>query len=77
MLRHPQSPVLTWAADNLQASTDPAGNLKPDKAKSRQRIDPVVALLNGLFLWLRFGRDAGPSVYETRGVISLRPMEGR
>lgn len=64
LIRHPQSPVLTWTADNLAVTTDPAGNLKPDKGKSRQRIDPMVALIMALSLWLRWGASPGASPWE-------------
>ena len=42
---HGNNPVLTWCADNLVVSQDPAGNLKPDKSKARERIDGIVALV--------------------------------
>jgi phage terminase large subunit-like protein len=42
------NPVLTWMADNLVATTDPANNIKPDKARSREKIDGMVALMMGL-----------------------------
>jgi phage terminase large subunit-like protein len=42
---HGNNPVLTWMADNLVVSTDPAGNLKPDKSKVREKIDGIVALV--------------------------------
>jgi len=70
-IRHPRSPVLTWSADNLQVATDPAGNVKPDKGKSRQRIDPMVALLNALHLWIRMGGEPRGSTYDTRPVLVL------
>jgi phage terminase large subunit-like protein len=70
-LRHPANPVLTWAADNLCVSVDAAGNMKPDKAKSRQRIDPMVALLNAVHLWLRLGGGPVGSTYDTRPVLVL------
>jgi phage terminase large subunit-like protein len=67
---HPNNPVMTWCADNLAVSMDPAGNLKPDKDKSRQRIDPMVALLNAMYLWLRQPVQVG-SVYERKEVLVL------
>ena len=67
---HPSSPVLTWTADNLAVSMDPAGNLKPDKEKSRQRIDPLVALLNAMFCWLRQPAQTGHA-YDRREVLIL------
>jgi phage terminase large subunit-like protein len=47
-LRHGGHPLLAWAAANVVVRQDPAGNLKPDKAKSTERIDPIVALVTGL-----------------------------
>lgn len=42
---HGNNPVLNWMADNLVVSQDPAGNLKPDKSKAREKIDGLVALI--------------------------------
>lgn len=42
-LMHPNDPVMTWAMSNVVASKDPAGNIKPDKQKSANKIDPAVA----------------------------------
>jgi phage terminase large subunit-like protein len=44
-LRHGGHPVLRWMADNVAVSQDAAGNIKPDKAKSTERIDGIVALV--------------------------------
>ncbi|RPI95379.1 MAG: terminase large subunit [Chloroflexi bacterium] len=52
-LRHGNNPVLTWMADNVVASMDPAGNIKPDKDKSKEKIDGIVALIMALDLALR------------------------
>ena len=43
-LRHGGNPLLTWTASNVICTTDPAGNRKFDKSRSRGRIDPIVAL---------------------------------
>ena len=68
-LAHGNNPVLTWMADNLVARMDPAGNIKPDKAKSREKIDGMVALIMALDRALR--RQDHRSVYESRGLLSL------
>ncbi|MBZ5640829.1 MAG: hypothetical protein LAO51_18990 [Acidobacteriia bacterium] len=47
-LRHGGNPVLRWMADNVSVRQDPAGNLKPDKAKSTGRIDGIVAMIMAL-----------------------------
>jgi len=44
-LRHDGDPVLRWNVSNVTVETDPAGNLKPSKDKSSERIDGVVALI--------------------------------
>jgi phage terminase large subunit-like protein len=44
-LQHGGDPVARWAAGNVTVSTDPAGNIKPDKQRSTERIDPIVALI--------------------------------
>lgn len=42
------NPVLRWNAHNLVASTDAADNVKPDKKRSTEKIDGMVALIMGL-----------------------------
>lgn len=39
------NPVLTWSANNAVAVSDPAGNIKLDKSKAEQRIDPIISLI--------------------------------
>lgn len=68
-LRHSGHPVLRWMASNMSVATDPAGNLKPDKSKSSEKIDGMVALVMGIDRATR--RESGGSVYETRGVLVL------
>ena len=43
-LRHGSHPLLNMAASNAIAVKDPSGNIKIDKSKSTQRIDPLIAL---------------------------------
>jgi len=54
-IAHGGHPVLRWMADNFSVHQDAAGNLKPDKASSKDKIDGVVALIMGLD---RAGRHA-------------------
>ncbi|HEX3064166.1 MAG TPA: terminase TerL endonuclease subunit [Dongiaceae bacterium] len=42
-LRHGRHPVLREMAKAVSVTTDPAGNIKPDKSKSTLRIDGIVA----------------------------------
>jgi len=42
---HGGNPVLSWMVSNVAIKFDPAGNKKPDKEKSIERIDGAVALI--------------------------------
>ena len=64
------NPVADWNADNLVATSDPAGNLKPDKSKSREKIDGMVALIMAYHRAVFDDKKRG-SVYDRRGMISL------
>lgn len=44
-IRHGGNPVLRWMAANLVVEQDAAGNVKPSKAKSTERIDGQVAAI--------------------------------
>ncbi len=68
-LRHDGHPILRWCMDNVYVRTDPAGNIKPDKEKSTEKIDGVVALVMALD---RAQRNLnGGSVYDDRGLLTL------
>jgi phage terminase large subunit-like protein len=45
MLQHNSNPVLTWQASNLIVETDAAGNRKPAKNKSSDKVDGLVATI--------------------------------
>jgi phage terminase large subunit-like protein len=67
---HRGNPCMRWMVGNAVAKEDEAGNLKPDKEKSADRIDGVVAAVMALGRALVKPED-GSSVYETRGLIQL------
>jgi len=68
-LLHGGHPVLRWMADNLAVSMDPAGNVKPDKKKSREKIDGIVAGVMALDRAIRHGKGIPGSIYEARGLL--------
>ena len=57
--------------DNIFIRTDPAGNIKPDKEKSSEKIDGAVALIMALDRAIRCGGNDGGSVYDERGILFL------
>ena len=59
-LQHGSDPVSDWCASNVTVRTDPAGNQKPDKERSIERIDPIVALIMAV----------GRSMVEQSGIYS-------
>lgn len=70
-IAHGGQPVLRWMMDNIYIRTDPAGNIKPDKAKSTEKIDGVVATIMGLDRAIRNGGGDGDSVYDNRGLLLI------
>ena len=68
-IAHGGHPVLRWNMDNIFIRTDPAGNIKADKAKSTEKIDGAIALIMALDRAIRCGNDSGESVYDSRGLI--------
>ena len=67
-LWHGGHPVLRWNASNVAVRQDPAGNIKPDKERSTERIDGISALINALGRAM-VGGEAERSVYEDRGFL--------
>ncbi len=68
-IAHGGHPVLSWMMDNVYVRTDPAGNIKPDKEKSTEKIDGVVALIMALDRAIR--KEIKENIYEKRGMRSL------
>ena len=71
LLWHGGHPVLRWNASNVAVRHDPAGNIKPDKERSSERIDGIVALCNALGRAMLRDASAGRSVYQARGPMLL------
>ena len=67
-LAHGGHPVLRWMMDNIFVRTDPAGDIKPDKEKSTEKIDGAVAAVMALDRAIRNGGSSG-SVYDDRGIL--------
>jgi phage terminase large subunit-like protein len=63
-LQHGGNPIATWCASNVSVRKDPAGNEKPDKERSTEKINAIVAAIQA-------GGDGGRSVYETRGLLVI------
>ena len=68
-LNHGGHPVLRWMASNVVVRLDANANYAPDKAKSGQKIDAIVAGLMAMGRAIRHLDDS--FVYNTRGIRTL------
>ena len=71
-IAHGGQPVLRWMMDNIFIKRGPAGNIKPDKEKSTEKIDGAVAMIMALDRAIRCGCTwDGSSVYVVRDMLIL------
>ncbi len=64
VLRHDGRPVLRCCANNVMVETDAAGNVKPSKRKSKEKIDGIVALVMAVGL-----ASTEPPGYQGSGAV--------
>lgn len=64
-----RKPVLKWMVQNVAMLQDPAGNIKPDKEKSVEKIDGIVAAIMALDRSIR--NKGETSVYDGRGILFI------
>lgn len=64
-MQHNGNPLMRWQAGNVIVETDAAGNRKPSKAKSLDRIDGVVT---AIFACGLAERDEGTQTYHGTGI---------
>ena len=69
-IAHGGHPVLRWMMDNIFIRTDPAGNIKPDKAKSMNKIDGISAATTAVFVAMN-SEPVSRSAYESTGVQTV------
>ena len=72
-IAHNGNRLLRWCVSNVQAKSDPAGNLKFDKSKSSDKIDVAQAWAIAVGIWLTKHRsdDNDGSIYDERDLIIL------
>lgn len=61
-LRHGGNPVLRWHASNAAVEEDAAGNLKPSRKKSMEKIDGIVAAIMAVGRTATAKKKARPAV---------------
>jgi phage terminase large subunit-like protein len=65
---HYDNPVARWMLSNVVIKEDVNGNRRPDKAKSSEKIDGIVAAIMALGQWMS-DNAVQESVYATRGIV--------
>lgn len=72
---HDNNPVTRWMLGNVELVRDAAGNIKPDKSKSQEKIDGIVSIIIAIGIMLIIAGEIaniGPSKYEDEeGFISI------
>jgi phage terminase large subunit-like protein len=69
-VRHGGNPVLRWMASNVAVEEDAAGNIKPSRKRSAEKIDGIVAFVSALGRSVTF-RRIDPSIYSSRGILMI------
>ena len=69
-LNHGGNDPLRWMASNVSVQQDPAGNLKPAKDKSNEKIDGIVAMIMGVGRAM-VHEELHDSVYHERGILFI------
>ena len=71
-IAHDGNKVLEWNCSNIEISVNPAGDIKMDKSKSKEKIDGMVALAMALGCYTALNAEPKViSVYEERGLREL------
>lgn len=70
-IEHFGNPVLRWMLASTVVKSDPAGNIKPDKERSTQKIDGIVASIMALGEWMTAQAADERNPYENRGLLTL------
>ena len=65
------NPVIRWMFRNVVTYIDPNANVKLDKARSRNKIDGVVALVDAVGGWLTKEGEKKPA-YHDHGLRSIK-----
>jgi phage terminase large subunit-like protein len=70
-LTHDGNPVMEWMMSNVELSRDPNDNYKPDRKKSTDKIDGVVALVMAIGEWITDMADDDSSYYDDNDLVFI------
>lgn len=66
------NPIIRWMMRNVVVYIDPNANIKLDKARSRNKIDGVVALVDAIGGWLNLTNGNTGEIYQEHNLRVIR-----
>ncbi len=69
-LKHGAHPILSWCASNVIVESDAADNIKPNRRRSKEKIDGIIALIIALSRAILQREEERPA-YLTLGMMSF------
>ena len=66
------NPVIRWMFRNVVIYKDPNANIKLDKARSRNKIDGVVATVDAIGGWLNKTSGDEGQIYKTHELRTIK-----
>jgi phage terminase large subunit-like protein len=69
--RHGGNPLMRWQTDNLAVATDPAGNVKPDKSKSGDKIDGWSAAVTAMSVYISAEKQTESMYDAEHGLVVI------
>ena len=70
-LCHGANPILTWNAGNIVVRANVNGDIAPDKGKSQEKIDGMVALIIAINRKIATDIQTKPSIYATQAPLII------
>ena len=70
-IRHGKHPVLDWNVGNMIVEENAAGDIKPNKRKSTEKIDGAIAMIMGISRATIRANQSRESVYSERGLLFI------
>lgn len=65
------NPIIRWMFKNVVIYMDPNNNYKPDKGRSRSKIDGVVALCDSIGIWLNESSGETKEIYVDHTIRTM------
>jgi phage terminase large subunit-like protein len=70
-IHHDGNPITRFAIDSTRVKCDPNGNMKPDKATSSGKIDPLVTMVMAIDVAMRHEEPKDEYVVHEGGLLSV------